>query len=287
MSQPFSLSLVIPAFNEAARIGASLATIFDYLGGEPYASEIVVVDDGSTDGTARVAEESFAAAGARTEARVIRYEQNRGKGHAVRTGLLAARAPVAVFSDADLSTPITETPKLTGPIRAGEYDVVFGSRALDRSLVGVHQSWRREQSGRFFNLVMRAATGLPYWDTQCGFKAFRMDVCRAVVEGGRIDRFGFDVELLYVAHAAGLRLYERPVRWDDVAGSKVTFRNGLDGFLELRELRRQARAGVYDEAIRRAREIASTPEARAPLPLGDAPVPSDASPELASAGRRI
>ena len=286
-SQPFALSLVIPAFNESARLGASLAAVFDYLGGEPYASEVIVVDDGSTDGTARVAEESFAASGARTEARVIRYEENRGKGYAVRKGLLAARAPVAVFSDADLSTPITETPKLTGPIRAGEYDVVFGSRALDRTLVGVHQSWRREQSGRFFNLVMRVATKLPYWDTQCGFKAFRMDVCRPLVEGARIDRFGFDVELLYIAHAAGLRLYERAVRWNDVAGSKVTLRAGLDGFLELRELRQQARAGVYDEALRRAREIASTPEARAPIPLGDAPVQSDASPELVGAERRI
>lgn len=287
MSQPFSLSLVIPAFNESARLGASLAAVFDYLGGEPYASEVIVVDDGSTDETARVAEASFAAAGGRTEARVLRYEENRGKGYAVRMGLLAARAPVAVFSDADLSTPITETPKLTGPIRAGERDVVFGSRALDRTLIGVHQSWRREQSGRFFNLVMRAATKLPYWDTQCGFKAFRMDVCRPLVEGARIDRFGFDVELLYVAHAAGLRLYERAVRWNDVAGSKVTLRAGFDGFLELRELRQQARAGVYDEAIRRAREIAATPEARAPIPLGDAPVQSDASPELVGAERRI
>ena len=287
MSQPFALSLVIPAFNESDRLGGTLSTVFDYLGGEPYASEVIVVDDGSTDGTARVAEESFAAAGPRTEPRVLRYEPNRGKGHAVRAGLLAARARVAVFSDADLSTPITEMPKLTGPIRAGEYDVVFGSRALDPTLVGVHQSWRREQSGRFFNLVMRAATGLPYVDTQCGFKAFRMDVCRPVVEGACIDRFGFDVELLYVAHAAGLRLYERPVRWNDVAGSKVTLRAGLDGFLELRELRRQARAGVYDEAVRRAREIAATPDARAPLPLGDAPARTDASPELVGAERRI
>jgi len=287
MSQSFALSLVIPAYNESARLGGSLATVFDYLGGEPYASEVIVVDDGSTDGTARIAAEGFAAAGPRTEARVIRYEENRGKGYAVRTGLLAARASVVAFSDADLSTPITEMPKLTGPIRAGEQDVVFGSRALDRTLIGVHQSWRREQSGRFFNLVMRAATKLPYVDTQCGFKAFRMDVCRPIVEGVRIDRFGFDVELLYVAHAAGLRLYERPVRWNDVAGSKVTFRNGLDGFLELRELRKQASAGVYDEAIRRARKIAATPEARAPLPLGDAPARSDASPELVGAERRI
>ena len=287
MSQQPSLSLVVPAYNESARLGRTLAVVFAYLDEQPYAAELIVVDDGSTDDTSAVAERGFAAAG-RTEARVIRVEPNRGKGHAVRTGLLAARAPVALFTDADLSTPITETPKLVAPIRAGQYDIVFGSRALDRKLIGVHQPWRREQSGRVFNLAVRLATGLPFWDTQCGFKAFRMDVCRPVIEGSRIDRFGFDVELLYVAHLAGLRLKERAVRWDDVAGSKVTLRNGLEGFLELRELRRQARRGVYDEAVECARAAASTSDARAPIPVeGSAPAPSDASPELVSSARRI
>ncbi|HKP72237.1 MAG TPA: hypothetical protein VJT82_04820, partial [Pyrinomonadaceae bacterium] len=186
------------------------------------------------------------------------------------------------------STPLTETPKLVVPIRAGDYDIVFGSRALDRSLIGVHQPWQREQSGRVFNLAMRLATGLPFWDTQCGFKAFRMDVCRPVIEGGKIDRFGFDVELLYVAHLAGLRLYERAVRWDDVAGSTVGLKSGLQGFLELRELKRQARGGAYERAVKAARAVAATPQARAPIfPAGDAPPKSDVSPELASASRRI
>lgn len=287
MSQELSLSLVIPAYNESARLGRTLAGVFDYLAEQTYRAELIVVDDGSADDTSAVAERGFAAAG-RTEARVIRVEPNGGKGYAVRTGLLAARAPVALFTDADLSTPITETPKLVAPIRGGQYDIVFGSRALDRKLIGVHQPWRREQSGRVFNLAVRLATGLPFWDTQCGFKAFRMDVCRPVIEGSRIDRFGFDVELLYVAHRAGLRLKERAVRWDDVAGSKVTLRNGIEGFLELRELRRQARRGLYDEAVERARAAAAGPEARAPIPVeGSAPAPSDASPELASAARRI
>ncbi|HEV2765034.1 MAG TPA: dolichyl-phosphate beta-glucosyltransferase [Pyrinomonadaceae bacterium] len=287
MSQQPSLSLVIPAYNESARLGRTLASVFAYLDEQPYRAELLVVDDGSTDDTAGVAERGFAEAG-RTQARVIRVEPNRGKGHAVRAGLLAARAPIALFTDADLSTPITETPKLVAPIRAGQYDIVFGSRALDRNLIGVHQPWRREQSGKVFNLAVRLATGLPFADTQCGFKAFRMDVCRAVVEGARIDRFGFDVELLYVAHLAGLRLRERAVRWNDVAGSKVTLRNGVEGFLELRELRRQARRGVYDESVERARAAASRPDARAPIPVeGSAVAPSDASPELASTARRI
>jgi glycosyltransferase involved in cell wall biosynthesis len=284
---PF-LSLIIPAYNEATRLGSSLAAVFDYLNAQVYASEVVVVDDGSTDATVRVAEEGFAASSHRAGARVISVGENRGKGNAVRTGLLASRGRVAVFSDADLSTPITETPKLVGAIRSGECDVAFGSRALDRTLIGTHQPWRREQSGRVFNLAVRLATHLPFWDTQCGFKAFRMDVCRPLVEAGRIDRFGFDVELLYVAHAAGLRLREVPVRWNDVAGSKVTLRTGLDGFVELRELKRQAKAGVYDKAIRRTRELASAPEAHAPIPLDeDERVPSDVSAELADSARRI
>ncbi|HEX8851873.1 MAG TPA: dolichyl-phosphate beta-glucosyltransferase [Pyrinomonadaceae bacterium] len=278
---PPSLSIIIPAYNESARLGKTLLTIFAYLSEQPYQSELIVVDDGSQDETARVAEEAFATVERpRTEARVIRIEQNRGKGYVVRTGLLAARAPVALFSDADLSTPITETPKLVSPIRAGQYDVVFGSRALDRSLIGVHQPWTREQSGRFFNLLMRLGTGLPFWDTQCGFKAFRMDVCRPVVEACRIDRFGFDVELLYVAHAAGLRLKEWPVRWDDVAGSKVSFRTGLQGFGELREVRRNWKRGLYDEAVRETREAAARARAERPT-LYDGGFESDVSPQMA------
>jgi glycosyltransferase involved in cell wall biosynthesis len=282
-----NLSLVIPAYNEAARLGRTLEAAFEYLNAQASESEIIVVDDGSADGTAQVAAESFENFSGRVSSHIIRVPVNRGKGHAVRAGLLAARAPVALFSDADLSTPLAETPKLVAPIRAGEYDLVFGSRALDRSLIGTHQPWRREQSGRVFNLVMRLATGLPFWDTQCGFKAFRMDVCRPIIEAARIDRFGFDVELLYVAHLAGLRLNERAVRWNDVAGSKVSFMNGLDGFLELRELRREARRGSYDRALEAARALVESPQARAPIfDAGGAPE-SDVSPELASASRRI
>ena len=245
----------------------------------PY--EAIVVDDGSQDGTRQVSEEIFASrAGRGVEARVLGGAPNRGKGYVVRAGLLAARGAVALFSDADLSTPITETPKLVEPIRAGQYDLVFGSRALDRSLIGVRQPWRREQSGKVFNLVMRAATGLPFWDTQCGFKAFRMDVCRPVVEGALIDRFGFDVELLHIAHRAGLRLFERPVQWTDVEGSKVSFRTGLHGFGELREVRRNWKRGLYDEAIRKTREAAERARAERPT-LREGDFESDVSPELA------
>jgi glycosyltransferase involved in cell wall biosynthesis len=210
------------------------------------------VDDGSTDDTSAVAEKAIEQPGA-VAARVIRYPGNRGKGYAVRSGLLAASSEVALFSDADLSTPITETPKLTHLIRGGECDLAFGSRALDRRLIGVHQPWRREQGGRVFNLLVRIAIGLPYWDTQCGFKAFRMSVCRPLIEAAQIDRFGFDVELIYLAHLAGLRLREVPVRWDHDAASKVSVaRDSFRMIDEVRRIRREAARGAYDAAIKAA-----------------------------------
>ncbi len=280
-----SLSIVIPAYNESARIGKTLRELLAYLGGQPGGGEVIVVDDGSKDDTARVAEAAFAEHNAPgVEARVIRVEPNRGKGHAVRTGLLAARHTVAAFFDADLSMPVAETPKLVEPIRSGQYDVVFGSRALDRRLIGTHQPWTREQSGRVFNFVMRRMTGLPFKDTQCGFKAFRMDVCRAVVEGALIDRFGFDVELLFIAHRAGLKMLEYPVRWNDVAGGSVSFKTGLQGFAELNEVRRNNARGFYDAAIARAREAAEQVKNRRRL-TQPTQAQTDVSPELA--GQRI
>jgi len=247
------LTLLIPAYNEAARLGSTLQQVLAYLNGQAYASEVLVIDDGSTDGTAALATACLASHGGRVAGRVITYQPNRGKGYAVRQGLLAARGAVAVFSDADLSTPITELPKVLGPIVAGSHDVVFGSRVLDPGLLGVRQPLLRQLSGRAFNLLARVATGLPYADTQCGFKAFRMGVCRPVAAGAVLDRFGFDVELLSLAHRAGLRLLEQPVAWNDVAGSKVGLLAGLHGFRELHQLRRRARRGHYDEAMRQVR----------------------------------
>jgi glycosyltransferase involved in cell wall biosynthesis len=254
------LSIVVPAYNEAERLGASLRAIVAYLKAQREQSEVIVVDDGSTDGTATVAEENLADSG-NVVTSVIRYEENRGKGYAARRGLLAARANIALFSDADLSTPITETPKLVDPILRGECDLAFGSRALDRRLIGVHQSWRREQGGRIFNLIVRVSTGLPFWDTQCGFKAFRMNVCRPLIEAAQIDRFGFDVELIYLAHLARLRLREVPVRWDHSTGGALDAsgnysRDSLRMINEVRRIRRLADAGEYSEAISAARTAA-------------------------------
>lgn len=254
---PPLLSVIVPAYNEAARLDKSLSTIRGYLEQHYRDSELIVVDDGSSDDTLRVIEQHLDGLN-QVKTNVISVRPNRGKGHAVHVGMLAATAPIALFTDADLSTPMTETPKLVEPIANGQYDVTFGSRALDRSLIGVHQPWRREQGGRVFNLLVRLATSLPYWDTQCGFKAFRTSVCRPIIEAATIERFGFDVELLYISHHAGLRILEVPVRWDHNDGSKVSvLRDSLRMFNEVRTIRSQSRRGIYDAAISASRSQSS------------------------------
>src|SRR5262249_17509038 len=154
--------------------GETLRLTLGYLASNAPESELIVVNDGSTDGTSAVAREALAKAKVATRL----LENFRGKGAAVRTGLLSAQKPIGLFFDADLSAPLEEIPKVIEPIGDGEVEIAFGSRALDRTLIGVHQPWRREQAGRIFNLLVRVATGLPFWDTQCGFKAFRLDICR-------------------------------------------------------------------------------------------------------------
>ena len=217
---------VIPAFNE----GASIVDVVDGIGRS--VAHVIVVNDGSTDATGTIARKILAETKIAT--RLLENFPNRGKGAAVRSGLLAAREPIGLFFDADLSTPLGETPKVIEPIGNGEVDIAFGSRALDRSLIGIHQPWRREQAGRVFNLLVRIATGLPFWDTQCGFKAFRLNVCRPILEAASVQGFAFDVELLFLAHRAGLRIREIPVRWNHAEGSKVSFFR--DSLLMLREV---------------------------------------------------
>jgi dolichyl-phosphate beta-glucosyltransferase len=217
MLPPFSVA--IPCYNEAARIGETVRATLDWLAIECLDPELIVVNDGSTDATAKIVREALKDAKFQTQ--LLENFPNRGKGAAVRTGLLAATKPIGLFFDADLSTPLNEIPKLIEPIANGDLDLAFGSRALDRKLIGIHQPWRREQAGRVFNLIVRIATGMPFWDTQCGFKAFRLDVCRPILEKAHTVGFAFDVELLFLAWRAGLRLGEVPVRWNHAEGSKV------------------------------------------------------------------
>lgn len=239
------LSIVIPAFEEQARLGNSLPKILSYIESNSLSAELIVVDDGSGDDTAQTARDACAEFPA-IKTDVVRYEKNRGKGYAVKTGLLASSGDIALFSDADLSTPISELPKLVEPIRRDEFDVTFGSRELDKSLIDTHQSWRREQGGRIFNFVVRSLTGLPFLDTQCGFKAFNMKKFRPLLPLMRIERFGFDIEFLYVAFHKGLRLKEIPVVWNHCEGTKVEmWRDSRRTLDEVRQIRRNAKQGKY------------------------------------------
>lgn len=251
-----AISIVVPAFEEETRLGESVRKILLYIKNEKLDAELIIVDDGSKDKTKEIAE-AICAGFPEIQTNVVRYEQNRGKGYAVKTGLLAAKGDVALFSDADLSTPIEELPKLVEPIQKGEYDLTFGSRALDRSLIGVHQPWRREQGGKVFNFIVRTLTRLPFWDTQCGFKAFNMKKFRPLLGLMKIDRFGFDVEFLYVANLHGLKLREIPVRWDHDERTKVSvFRDSQRMFNEVRLIRKNAKNGVYDLSEKQKSEIA-------------------------------
>src|SRR5271156_1531068 len=216
-SPPLALSVIIPAFNEERRLPKALEFIAAYLAARSLRAEIIVVDDGSTDGTARLVEDFRKKVPA---LRLVSNGENRGKGFSVRHGMLEARGEIALFTDADLSSPIEEIEKLLAALAAGN-DIAIGSRALDRSLISIHQSRWRELAGMVFNGLVRVITGLPFSDTQCGFKIFRREPARIIFEQQRIEGFGFDPEILFLAKRHGLRTSEVPVRWAHDAATKV------------------------------------------------------------------
>jgi glycosyltransferase involved in cell wall biosynthesis len=235
---PRSISIIIPAYNEAQRLPGTMRKVREYLGRSAWDFvEIVVVDDGSRDGTAEAAR----AAGAR----VLQNPGNRGKGYSVRHGMLEAKGEWVLFTDADLSAPIEELDKLWSAAARAQAQVAIGSRAVDRSLIGVRQPFLREASGRFFNLVVRLVTGLPFEDTQCGFKLFEARTAREIFGRQRLEGFGFDVEVLYIARRLGCRTVEVPVRWNDVAGTKVSLWRGMTAFLDPLKVRWNGVSGKY------------------------------------------
>jgi glycosyltransferase involved in cell wall biosynthesis len=226
---------------------ATLDTLLGWLATSPYRdAEVLVVDDGSRDGTASVVE---ARTSSDARVRLVRNPGNRGKGYAVRHGMTEARGEWILMSDADLSAPIAELPKLFQAAAASDAAIAIGSRALDRSLIGVHQSRARELSGIFFNQVMRLVTGLAYADTQCGFKLYRRDAAREIFRRQLLDGFGFDVEDLMIAKILGIAAVEVPVRWNNVEGTKVSLIQGLRSFGELAQIRWNALRGRYRRAI--------------------------------------
>jgi dolichyl-phosphate beta-glucosyltransferase len=240
-SVPPELSIVIPSFNEELRLPITLAEISAYIRASKRETEVIVVDDGSTDRTADVAK-SFQ--GEIQRLRVVANNKNRGKGYSVRHGMMEARGRIVLFTDADLSAPIEETDKLIAAL--ADHDVAIGSRALNRSLISVHQSVFREYAGIIFNFIVRAILRLPFVDTQCGFKAFRRERCRVIFQQQRIERFGFDPELLYLARHHGLSAVEIPVRWAHSPATKVSMlRDSLQMFLDVFIIRWNALSGRY------------------------------------------
>ncbi len=245
-SQPLDLSIIVPAYNEENRLPKTLDAIVAYVRASPYRAEIIVVDDGSSDATAALVN---AYSQTHPEMRLISNGTNRGKGFSVRHGMLEARGEIALFTDADLSTPIEEADKLLPALRERGFDAAIGSRAMDRTLIKIHQSAIREQAGIMFNRMVRWIMGIGFSDTQCGFKAFRRERCKIIFEQQRIERFGFDPEILFLAKRHGLRVEEVPVRWSHDTGTKVNVAaDGMRMLLELLVIRWNAVAGRYPRA---------------------------------------
>jgi dolichyl-phosphate beta-glucosyltransferase len=242
------LSIIIPAYNEELRLPATLESIATFLPALGCETEVIVVDDGSKDKTSEVAE------GFRSKIpglRAVSNGVNRGKGYSVRHGMLEARGRNVLFTDADLSAPIEEAPKLIAALQ--HYDVAIGSRALDRSLIEVHESRFREFAGIVFNSIVRIVLRLPFVDTQCGFKAFRREPCRIIFDQQRIERFGFDPELLYLARHHGLHTTEIPVRWAHSPATKVNMlRDSVQMFVDVFTIRWNALRGRYPKRRRHA-----------------------------------
>lgn len=243
MDIPRSISIAIPAYNEEKRLPATLDAILAYLDQRDFSPvEILVVDDGSRDGTAALVER-YAARDRRI--RLLRNPGNRGKGYSVRHGMLEARHDWVLFTDADLSAPIEDLDILLEAAARENAAIAIGSRAVDRSLVGVHQPFWREMSGRAFNLLMRVANGLPFQDTQCGFKLYRRDAAQAVFMRQTLDGFSFDVEDLVIAKSLGLRTIEVAVHWNNVEGTTVGALQGIKSFADLLKIRGRQMSGRY------------------------------------------
>lgn len=233
------LSVVIPAYNEAERLPRSLERILAYLAARGVSHEVLVIDDGSSDATA---ERARAVAG--DLVRVLRNQGNRGKGYSVRRGMLAARGDRRLMTDADLSTPIEELPRLMEKMDQG-VPVVIGSRAHSKSKIEIHQPWYRENLGRVFNLFVRLLLTPDLHDTQCGFKLFTAEAAQVVFRLARMDGFVFDVEALFLARRCGLRAVEVPVTWRNDAASRVGLLKGFRAFPDLLQVRMNDWLGRY------------------------------------------
>ncbi|MGA9800567.1 MAG: dolichyl-phosphate beta-glucosyltransferase [Terriglobales bacterium] len=243
--QLLGYSIIIPAYNESARVGATLERVLAHVAERGWDAEIIAVDDGSRDNTVEIIR---AYAEKNPRLRLLQNPGNRGKGYSVRNGMLHAKGELLLFSDADLSSPIEEADKLFGAI-AGGADIAIGSRWLRRDLQTQRQPFYRQIFGRVFNLMLRITLGLGFKDTQCGFKAFTRDAASKIFPLQKIERWGFDPELLYLARKLKFKVAEVPVEWAHSEGTRISpLRDGIRMFVEMLRIRWNGITGKYDVA---------------------------------------
>jgi dolichyl-phosphate beta-glucosyltransferase len=241
------ISIIIPAYNESARLAASLEKVLAYVAQRGWDAEVIVVNDGSRDNTAEIVRRY---AEGNSILRPLENPGNRGKGYSVRNGMLHARGEILLFSDADFSSPIEEADKLLAAIAEGA-DIAIGSRWLRTELQTHRQPRYRQFFGRVFNLLLRVSLGLKFKDTQCGFKAFTRRAAQAIFPLQKIERWGFDPELLFIANKFGFRVAEVPVEWAHSGGTRISpLRDGTRMFFELLKIRWNALRGNYADSGR-------------------------------------
>jgi dolichyl-phosphate beta-glucosyltransferase len=238
-------SIIIPAYNEGARLGTTLERVLNYVAAQCWDAEVIVVNDGSRDQTPDLVR-SYAQT--QPALRLLENPGNRGKGYSVRNGMLHAGGEILLFSDADLSSPIEEATKLFAAIRSGA-DIAIGSRWLQPELQAHRQSVLRQFYGRIFNLALRILLGLNFKDTQCGFKAFTRKAAQTIFPLQEIERWGFDPELVYLARRSGLKVKEVAVVWSHSEGTRINpLRDGMRMFAEVLKIRCNALTGKYSQA---------------------------------------
>lgn len=245
MAHP-QLSIVIPAYNESGRIEYALKRIMSCIVQQGWDAEVLVVDDGSTDATAAIVQRWMTN---HPRLHLIQNPGNRGKGYSVRNGLLQAAGDIVMFTDADLSAPMEEAERLITAIHNGA-DVAIGSRWLDRTRQTIHQPLYRQFFGRCFNWITRTVMGLPFRDTQCGFKAFRRPVAQVIFRLQTIERWGFDPEILFIARKLKYIIREVPVTWGHDERTRISYlKDGMKMLEDMARIRANSLVGRYDEAI--------------------------------------
>ena len=262
---PPSLSIVIPAYNEGARIESALDRVLSCVAERHWNAEVLVVDDGSSDDTDEIVHRWMLS---HPNLHLIHNDGNRGKGFSVRNGILQSTGETVLFTDADLSSPIEEAERLFAALEAGA-DVAIGSRWLDKQRQTIHQPLYRRFFGRCFNWVTRKVMGLPYKDTQCGFKAFKRDAAQVIFRLQTIERWGFDPEILFIARKLGYKVVEVPVTWGHDERSRISYlKDGMKMLEDMARIRKNSLRGRYDEAIAAMKDTSTmtTPPAARPAP---------------------